>query len=322
MPDMYTFLGTDHGTSAVRFALISKNELSLPSGSDDVSFFEIPRRVASSMSPAEIRDETESSLGIKLKDISMAAVTYSMGDGISSLTDIRKVAGRGLERTGGAGVETGAGTKVYDLIKESGCPAYVIPGITVKSPTDPRLKVFSHQSSPEKIGILYLASLSGFRHFVLSDIGSNTVTLAVAEGRLLGGLDACIFAPGRHHGPLDLNAIRNVDEGKMTANEAFSSAGVCDSLDDPDLQDASVALFASMEILSMSLLISEKNLPWDVVISGSGGDDPRIAEMISAHLGRPVTNLGKRAAAVGCARIAEAVFSGKKDILGIPVDRS
>ena len=245
-----------------------------------------------------------------------------MGDGLSSFTDIRRVSGRGLEDSGGAGLFTGAGTKVYDMIKENGGPAYVVPGLTRKSPTDPRFKIFSHQASPEKTGILYQAYALGFRNFVLSDIGSNTVTMAVADGRILGGLDACIFAPGRRHGPLDLDALRHVDHGLLSANDAFSSAGVDDKIEDPAARTETIALFAAMEMISMSLLIREKGLSFDALVSGSGGDDASVVEMIAAHLRMPVTNLGKRAAAVGCARIAKAVFLGKTDILGIPVDRS
>ena len=61
---------------------------------------------------------------------------------------------------------------------------------------------------------------------IVSDISSNTVTLAVASGKVIGAIDACIFAPGVHHGPLDLQAIRNVDDGFQTANQAFIEAGV------------------------------------------------------------------------------------------------
>ncbi|HJH31073.1 MAG TPA: hypothetical protein C5S50_02545 [Methanosarcinaceae archaeon] len=37
---------------------------------------------------------------------------------------------------------------------------------------------------------------------------------------------SCIFAPWVHHGPLDLQAIRDVDAGTCTANEAFIHAEV------------------------------------------------------------------------------------------------
>jgi len=50
--------------------------------------------------------------------------------------------------------------------------------------------------------------------------------MGVRDVKMLGAIDACIFAPGVHHGPLDLQAIRDVDAGLVTANDAFSTAGV------------------------------------------------------------------------------------------------
>ncbi len=43
--------------------------------------------------------------------------------------------------------------------------------------------------------------------------------------KLLGAIDACLGAMGVIHGPLDLEMLRDIDEGKKTANECFSHAG-------------------------------------------------------------------------------------------------
>ena len=153
-----------------------------------------------------------------------------MGDGITSITSIGKVKNRGIISREGAGKHIGGGTKVFDEIAQSGIPAIVIPGLHRGSPTDPRFKVYSHQTSPEKIGIAYEACHDLGRDVIVSDVSSNTVSLLVSEGRLVGAFDACIFAPGTLHGALDVDAIRKIDEGEFTANEAFQHAGVNFSL--------------------------------------------------------------------------------------------
>ncbi len=42
----------------------------------------------------------------------------------------------------------------------------------------------------------------------------------------MGAIDACIFAPGTTHGAIDVDAIRRIDSGEITANKAFMQAGV------------------------------------------------------------------------------------------------
>jgi hypothetical protein len=135
-----------------------------------------------------------------------------------------------------------------------------------------------------------------------------------------------------HHGPLDLQAIRDVDAGLMTANDAFSTAGVTrlipfKTLDimlaalehnDPDALWAfdTIAVFAAMEIASFLLLIPDGR----VFTAGSVGSMDLVRGRISSLVKKDVTVLGKLAAAVGLAQIARDVHGGKKDILGIGVD--
>ena len=119
----------------------------------------------------------------------------------------------------------GGGTRVFEAIKGSGWPAIILPGIHRGSDIDPRLKVFSHGMSPEKVGLAY-GCISGARQLHRSDASSNTVTFAVLKGKIIGALDAPIFAPGLVQGPLDVEAIREVDSGEMTANEAFTRGGI------------------------------------------------------------------------------------------------
>ena len=181
--------------------------------------------VIGDMSENEILTSLEEHFGIRRETIDLIALTYSMGDGFSTIMDVRNLEGRGLKSIEGAGKKTGGGTRVFDAIRNSGVPAIAIPGLHTESKVDPRMKVFSHLTSPEKLGIAYHILCLGYNNFVVSDISSNTVTLAIADGKVIGAIDACIFAPGVHHGPLDLQAIRDVDNGYCTANQAFMEAG-------------------------------------------------------------------------------------------------
>lgn len=322
------FIGIDHGTTAMRFAAL------FPDG--EVLKLEIPRTEAAEMSKSQLISSIEESFGISSPDILLMAVTYSMGDGIKDIEDIATVENRGVKSIEGAGKKTGGGGLVFDSIRSSGIPAVVIPGIHEGSDTDPRLNIFSHSTSPEKIGIAYHAFALGFSDFVLSDISSNTVTVAVADGKLIGAIDACIFAPGLQHGPLDVQALRDVDAGKMSANEAFVNSGVLKHTSFSDRHDLikaakdgdshallamdSIALFAAMEIAGMQLLMKEYGSTGQVIIEGSVGEVPEVVKKIESHLGVNVHVLDRWSAAIGCAEIARDVHSGSSKILGLNVN--
>jgi hypothetical protein len=80
-----------------------------------------------------------------------------------------------------------------------------------------------------------------------------------------------------------------------------------------------LALFAAMEI--GALLVLCHDLGHDspqLFLAGSPARE--IEPRVSAHLDRRVVPLERSAAAQGCARIAEDVFAGKENILGIAVD--
>lgn len=324
------FIGIDHGTTAMRFAALFS--------SGDVQRLEIPRTEAAVMTEYQLVAAMEKAFGVKREDISLMAVTYSMGDGIRDIEDIRTVKNRGVRSIEGIGQKTGGGSRVFDAIRSSGIPAVVIPGIHDESDTDARLNVFSHSTSPEKIGIAYHAYSLGLRDFILSDISSNTVTVAVAAAKLIGAIDACIFAPGLQHGPLDVCALREVDAGKMSANDAFVRSGVLKNIpfsDRHDLLDAaenedsqailaldSIALFAAMEIAGMQLLMRDYGSEGEVVVEGSVGEVPYVVEKIEKHLGVKAHVLDRWSAAVGCAEIARDIHEGSKEILGLRVDLS
>jgi len=122
---------------------------------------------------------------------------------------------------------------------------------------------------------------------------------------------------------LDVDAIRAVDDGRMTANEAFSRGGILrkmkisDECDDLALE--TLALFAAMEMSAMSILLKDLGAGSpDMFLAG----DPaaRIAERVSELLGTDVVPLPSFASATGCAWIAEDIFAGMRSIMGIDVD--
>ncbi len=288
------FIGIDHGTTAMRFA-------------GESGKFKISRETAKEFS---IQDLSQL---CPLNEIEGIAICYSMGDNFSSITNITRVKNRGLISQDGAGQHIGGGTRVFDEVAKSGIPAIIIPGLHRGSPTDPRFKAYSHQSSPEKIGIAYEACHAIGNDAVVSDVSSNTVTLLVTAGKLVGAFDACIFAPGLLHGAIDVDAIRRIDAGGWTANEAFQHAGVKFSLPE-DERIRSVAMFAAMECAALLML----NPPARVALAGSLA--PVIAPDVGILLGRDVAVFDEWCASSGLVRIAHDVFCGSTTILGLDVD--
>jgi putative methanogenesis marker protein 12 len=288
------FIGIDHGTTSIRF-------------SSGESCFKITREDA-----REFRWQSLSRI-CPLDEIEGIALTYSMGDGITRITAIRDVEGRGVVSREGAGKHIGGGTRVFDQIRQRGLPAVVIPGLHRGSPTDIRFKAYSHQASPEKIGIAYRVHADLGNDFVVSDASSNTVTLLVQGGEIIGALDACIFAPGLEHGALDVEAIRSIDAREITANGAFLRAGVNHTLP-PEERLRTAALFAAMECAALLLLAPTAG----VALAGSLA--PRISGEVEFLLNRPVAVYDEWCASRGLAAIARDVFGGKKEILGIGVN--
>lgn len=287
------FIGIDHGTSAVRFAGGSRE-------------FKITREEARTFSWQDL------SRLCLIREIEGVAITYSMGDNFSSITRAGALENRGIVSREGAGKHVGGGTRVFDEICASGLPAIAIPGLHRGSPTDPRFKAYSHQASPEKIGIAYevCGDLGG--EVVVSDISSNTVTLLISGGRITGAIDACIFAPGMKHGAIDLDAIRRIDRHECSANEAFQQAGVEFHL--PAMErERTVALFSAMECAALRLL----NPGAKVAVAGTLA--PRICAEVERLLGSPVAVYDEWCASRGLAKIARDVFGGARTVLGIDV---
>ncbi len=288
------YIGVDHGTTSLRFATETGKHI------------KISREAATDFKISDLEKLCP------VSEIEGFAVCYSMGDNFSKITPISELKNRGVITRDGAGKHIGGGTHVFDVIKESGIPAMVIPGIHRGSDTDPRFKIYSHQTSPEKLGIAYLAKQTLHDTFIISDISSNTVSMLVVNGKIIGAFDACIFAPGTQHGALDVDAIRKIDNGECTANEAFTTAGASFHLEEK-YQKPAIAMWAAMECASLLLLAREA----PVALAGSLA--PELAEEISALLQKPVMVYDEWAASEGLALVARDVFAGAKEILGIRV---
>jgi putative methanogenesis marker protein 12 len=309
------FLGIDHGSTAIRFATAEGR------------CWELPRHEASRLSESEII--TRVSQDLQLGHIELVALTYSMGDGLTRIVRLKDAPHRGLVSLDGAGLHQGGGTRVFEAISASDWPAILLPGIHRSSDIDPRLKVFSHGMSPEKVGLAYGVFKRGVISFIVCDASSNTVSFCVIDGKIIGAIDAPIFAPGLIQGPLDVEAIRDVDAGKMTANEAFTAGGILGKMKRATLEECrpeerklaleSLALFAAMEINALRVLSRDLGEP-DPHLFLAGSPAPLIKGRVAELLGRDLETLGRCSAAFGCACIARDVFKGCKNILGLAVD--
>lgn len=327
------FVGMDHGTTGVSFTIIN----------DEITHFKISREDSSSGKVSAIE---ELSKRVDFNSIDLMAITYAMGDALNAITPIEKVENRGIIAMGGAGKVTGGGTAVYDEIENSGIKTVVIPGIHKTTPCiDERFKAaYSHLASSEKVSICYNAFIeTGFQNMIVSDISSNTVTLLIEDGEIRGAMDACIGAMGIIHGPLDLEMIRDIDDGLRTANECFSHAGAVkiaevhekvsrakdeiiknylDGDEKTKLAFDTMIMTIVMEIYGLTGIAGNKID--GIVLTGSTGSMEEPIDVFGSIKKQvediaPVIRIGERSGSLGSAQIAKAVFDGKKDILGIPV---
>jgi len=316
------FVGVDHGTVGIRFAVLKEGE------GGKVTVFELSRKKAADMVSEEIITEVEKGLEIKKEEINLLALTYSMGDDFSTIKDIKKVRNRGI-RNEKAGSTVGGGTKVFDAIKNAGIPTIMIPGIHADSEKiDRRMKFFSHCASPEKVGVAYYIHKKGFKSSVFADISSNTVTMSVVRGIIIGAIDACLGSPGLYQGPIDLQLLRDIEDGRISANDAFSNAGVLQKKwtkagGSEELALDTISLFVAMEISAMLVLMRDYGVEASdrkIFLTGSVGEREEMKRRINRLLGIEIETLTRYSAAIGCAEIAKDVFYGEKNILGIRVE--
>ena len=327
------FVGMDHGTTGVSFTVLGEKPEHLKIGRDELS-------------SGEVSAMEELSRIVNLDSIQLMAITYAMGDGINKITPLEQVKNRGILSIEGAGKVTGGGTTVYEEIKKSGIPTVLIPGLHQNTPSmDPRFRAaYSHHASAEKVSICYNAHLeTGYENFIVSDISSNTVSLLLENGKFRGAVDACLGSMGIIHGPLDLKMIRDVDEGLRTANQCFSRAGavkvagmdekVAHAKDvllkryqegDPQAELALETMLMTITMEIWGLVGIANNEMEGVVLTGSVGSMQEPFDFFGS-LQDEVGDIGEvvmlppTSGSVGSAQIAQAVFEGKDNILGIEV---
>jgi len=298
------FIGVDHGTQAVRFATLDDRK------------FELPRKY---IAESTVIRDIEKGLNLNFERVKLIGLSYSMGDGISKIMRLRKVVNRGLREEGGAGTYVGGGTAVYDAIYNSELPAVLLPGLHDKSDVDFRMRFFSHGASPEKVGVAYhVIKKYGQENFIICDVSSNTVTLGIAKKKIIGAIDAAIFAPGIAQGPLDLQAIRDVDAGLKTANEAFSTGGILKRNMGEEKMIDTLALYVAMEINALDILLKDYDVSASVFLAGASA--LRVKQLVDGLLHSESTLLEPWSAALGCAEIAKDVYEGADNIMGITVD--
>lgn len=235
------FLGIEHGTRGIRCALIKESPQGDTFVSDPDVYLEIPRTRNRGRIFPSITDEIRKH--VSLEKIERVVMTYSMGDNFTSFTRIQDLETRGILERSGAGQVTGLGSAVFDEILESGLDVLMVPGIHSRTPSilPAFRRLASHCSAPDKVGSAYQSSLYlkhlGFQgvNLIMCDSGANTVTLLIRDGLIIGGVDAALGAPGLLQGPIDLENIRRIDHGKISANEAFSGSGLFSEIEKGEL---------------------------------------------------------------------------------------
>ena len=331
------FIGMDHGTTGISFCLMS----------DDgkiIDIFKIGREDSKSGKVSAI---DELSKRVDLSSVKLMAITYAMGDGFNKILPIEKVEDRGILSIEGAGKVTGGGTSVFSELENSNIPTIMIPGLHKDSTSLNELfnAAYSHQASPEKVSISFNAlKETGWNNFIVADISSNSVDILIEDSKIKGAMDACIGAMGVVHGPIDLEMIREIDEGKKTANECFSHAGAIKiagvdgkvaNMKDQLLEnykngDKKARLAIDTLIMTVAMEIAGLDVVCEndiegIVLTGSIGSatEPfNFESEINKYLKNryELKVISKESGAIGAAQIAQAVYDGEDNILGIDVE--
>ena len=333
------FIGMDHGTTGISFCIMSDE-------GEVIEVFKIGREE----SKKGLVSATEEIMKrVDLDSVKLMAITYAMGDGINQILPTAKVENRGILSINGAGKVTGGGTSVFSELESLDIDSIMIPGLHKDSDSLNELfrAAYSHQASPEKVSICYNAyKETGWSNFIVADISSNSVDILIEDGKIKGAMDACLSAMGVVHGPIDLEMIRDIDEGRLSANECFSHAGAV-KIADIDTKVANMkdillenykngdekAILAintlimtvAMEIAGLDVVC--ENEIEGIVLTGSIGSatEPfNFEDEINKYFKNkyPLKVVSKESGAIGAAQIAMDVYNGKEEILGIEVNIS
>lgn len=331
------FIGMDHGTTGITFAISDDNGKIL-------DIFKLSREDTKLGKVSAIK---EISKRCNLNDIKLMIITYAMGDGINKIQPLSQVKNRGILSIEGAGKVTGGGTSVYSEIENSSIPTFIIPGLHKNSYSLDKLftAAYSHLASPEKISISYDAvKKTGWKNCIVGDLSSNSVNILIENGKIRGAIDACLGAMGFVHGPIDLQMIREIDEGKRTANECFSHAGAV-KIADIDTKVAfmkdellnlyengdekavlaidSMIMTIAMEIGGL-ITVADDDIE-GIVLTGSLGSMKKpfdFEKKLNKYLKNkyPIKIISPNSGAIGAVEIAYDIYNGEKNILGIEVD--
>ena len=331
------FIGMDHGTTGISFCVMSHD-------GEIIDIFKIDREDSKN---GRVSALEELSKRVNLDSVKLMAITYAMGDGFSKIMAADKVSDRGILSIDGAGKVTGGGTSVFSELENSGIPAVMIPGLHRNNPSLNELfnAAYSHQASPEKVSISYNALIeSGWQNYIVADISSNSVDILVEDSKIKGAVDACLGAMGVVHGPVDLEMIRDIDEGKRTANECFSHAGAVkiadidgkvanmknQLLDNYKNGDEKAKLAVDTMIMTVAMEIAGLEVVCEneldgVILTGSIGSAQKpfnFKDEINKYFKNryDLKVISKESGAIGAAQIAKDVYGGKDNILGIEVD--
>ncbi|MGN1322085.1 MAG: methanogenesis marker 12 protein [Methanosphaera sp.] len=336
---MNYYIGMDHGTTAVSFEIIDENK-------EEVAYIQLNRN---KLSRKEVSFKDILQEKVDINKIKLLAMTYAMGDAITKITPLEQVKNRGIQSIHGAGKVTGGGSNVYTDIESLKIPAVLIPGLHSDCEfLDDRFRAsYSHCASSEKVSLTYYSyQTTGWKNMIIADISSNTVCILVENGEIKGAIDACLGAMGFIHGPLDLSMIREIDEGKKTANECFSHAGISKIADvnskinnvKEDIIKKAVQKdrkgLLAIDSLVMSVVmeiyglygIMESDLD-GIILTGSGGcmtTPINISGMIKEKVERlaPVRVLTSKSGAIGSSYIAYDIEKkGVDKVVGIDVIR-
>ena len=331
------FIGMDHGTTGISFCIMAQD-------GEIIDIFKIDREDSKSGKVSAIE---ELSKRVDLDSVKLMAITYAMGDGFNKILPIDKVEDRGILSIGGAGKVTGGGTSVFSELENSNIPTIMIPGLHKDSDSLDKLfnAAYSHQASPEKVSISYNAlKETGWSNYIVADISSNSVNILVEDGRIRGAIDACLGAMGVVHGPIDLEMIRDIDEGRRTANECFSHAGAIkiagidgkvanmknqllenyvNGDEKAELAIDTLIMTVAMEIAGLDVVC--ENEIEGIVLTGSIGSatEPfNFKDKINKYFKDKyeLKTISKESGAIGAAQIAMDVYGGRKEILGIEVN--
>lgn len=333
------FIGMDHGTTGISFCIMSDE-------GEVIEVFKIGREESKK---GWVSATEEIMKRVNLDSVKLMAITYAMGDGINQILPTAKVENRGILSINGAGKVTGGGTSVFSELESLDIDSIMIPGLHKDSDSLNELfrAAYSHQASPEKVSICYNAyKETGWSNFIVADISSNSVDILIEDGKIKGAMDACLGAMGVVHGPIDLEMIRDIDEGRLSANECFSHAGAV-KIADIDTKVANMkdillenykngdekAILAintlimtvAMEIAGLDVVC--ENEIEGIVLTGSIGSatEPfNFEDEINKYFKNkyPLKVVSKESGAIGAAQIAMDVYNGKEEILGIEVNIS